>query len=59
MVGVDVAKTLQWAQFTNYRSVKVDKTVYFQNNRNGFEFIVVKFKNFATTKFLKISLAKP
>ncbi len=40
IVGIDVAKSMQWARFTDYRGVEVEKAVYFKNNREGFEKIV-------------------
>ena len=42
IVGVDVAKTVQWARFIDYRGVEVGKAVSFRNDRQGFEYIVTK-----------------
>ena len=40
VVGVDVAKSLQWARFVDYRGVEVGKTMSFPNDKLGFEKIV-------------------
>ena len=40
IVGVDVAKTIQWARFVDYRGVEIGKALSFKNNRSGFESIV-------------------
>jgi len=53
IVGVDVAKSKQWARFVDYRGVEVEKAIYFSNDRNGFEFIVAKINELCNSKILK------
>jgi len=42
IVGVDVAKSVQWARFVDYRGVEIGKAISFKNNRQGFENIVAR-----------------
>jgi len=42
IVGIDIAKNLQWARFTNYRGIEQDKAMRFENNKKGFESILAK-----------------
>ena len=44
VVGVDIAKAMQWARFVDYRGVEVGKAIYFSNDRKGFETIVTKIE---------------
>ena len=53
IVGVDVAKSLQWARFVDYRGVEVSKTVSFQNNRQGFECIVARIREICNMKTVR------
>lgn len=55
IVGVDVAKSLQWARFVDYRGMEVGKTVSFQNDKRGFEKIVAKISEICNSKILKQS----
>ena len=50
IVGVDVAKTVQWARFVDYRGVEIGKAVSFQNNKQGFESIVAKIREIYNLK---------
>ena len=50
VVGVDIAKSLQWARFVDYRGAEVGKAVYFSNDRKGFEYIVAKIKELCNSK---------
>ncbi|KUO78958.1 MAG: transposase [Desulfosporosinus sp. BRH_c37] len=50
IVGVDVAKSVQWARFVDYRGMEVGKTVSFPNNRQGFESIVARIQEICNTK---------
>jgi len=54
IVGVDVAKTVQWARFVDYRGVEVGKAVSFRNDRQGFEYIVTKMEALYKDKFEKV-----
>ena len=42
IMGVDIAKTEQWARFVDYRGVEIGKAIKFRNDRNGFEIIVAE-----------------
>jgi transposase len=53
IVGVDVAKSLQWARFVDYRGHEIDKAVSFKNDRKGFENIVARIKGICNTKISK------
>jgi len=53
IVGVDVAKSLQWARFVDYRGVEIGKAMSFQNNRKGFESIVARIREHCKNKLLR------
>ena len=53
IVGVDVAKSVQWARFVDYRGVEVGKAVLFQNNRQGFERIVTRMQEIRNIETLR------
>lgn len=53
IVGVDVAKSVQWARFVDYRGMEVCKTVSFQNNRQGFESIVARIREICNMKTMR------
>jgi len=53
IVGVDVAKSEQWARFVDYRGVEIGKAVLFKNNRQGFESIVAKIREICKIKILR------
>jgi len=53
IVGVDVAKSLQWARFVDYRGVEQGKALSFPNNRKGFESIVAKIWEIRNMKILR------
>jgi transposase len=50
IVGVDVAKTVQWARFVDYRGAEVGKAMSFQNTRQGFESIVARIGELCNIK---------
>ena len=54
IVGVDIAKSLQWARFTDYRGMEVGKALSFKNNREGFESIVSRIKEICKRKFKNV-----
>jgi len=53
IVGVDVAKSLQWARCVDYRGVEIGKALSFQNNRKGFESIVARIREIRNSKILR------
>jgi transposase len=53
IVGVDVAKSLQWAQFVDYRGSVQGKALSFQNNRQGFEAIVARIEGICNNRLLR------
>lgn len=55
IIGVDVAKTLQWARFVDYRGMEAGKAISFQVNKKGFESIVTKIEEIRNSKFLRQS----
>lgn len=58
IVGVDVAKTVQWARFVDYRGVEVGKAMSFQNNRQGFESIVARIREICNMKAVRYQFEK-
>ena len=50
IVGVDVAKSLQWARFVDYRGLEVGKAVSFRNDKNGFETIISRIEDICKTQ---------
>ncbi len=40
IIGVDIAKRVQWAQFTDYRGLEVSKHLKFNNDLTGFKSII-------------------
>jgi transposase len=44
IVGVDIAKAVQWARFVDYRGLKIGKALRFQNDKIGFENILASIK---------------
>lgn len=53
IVGVDIAKTLQWARFIDYRGMEIGKPMSFRNDKPGFESIVSKIESMRNKKVLK------
>ena len=56
IVGVDVAKSLQWARFTDYRGIEIGKALSFKNNRKGFETIITRIEEICKGKFSRKSV---
>ena len=54
IVGVDVAKMVQWARFVDYRGAEVGKAISFRNDRQGFEYILTKIEALCKGKFEKV-----
>ena len=44
IVGVDIAKHLQWARFVDCRGIEKDKAIKFENNKDGFEAILARIQ---------------
>ena len=53
IVGVDVAKSVHWARFVDYRGVEHGKALSFQSNRQGFESIVTRIHELRNKKVLR------
>jgi transposase len=52
MVGVDIAKEIQWARFIDYRGLEVRKTLKFHNDKSGFESILASIQTICKDKKL-------
>ena len=53
IVGVDIAKEVQYARFVDYRGIEVGKTVSFTSEKKGFEKIIAEIKKICKIKILK------
>ena len=53
IVGVDVAKSVHWARFVDYRGVEYGQALSFQSNRRGFENIVARIYEIRNMKILR------
>ena len=54
IVGVDIAKNIQWAQFINFRGIEVSKHICFENNYSGFNSIMEKIEKEMAQELEKI-----
>lgn len=52
IVGVDIAKKVQWARFTDYRGLELGKALKFWNDKNGFESILASIETICKLKKL-------
>jgi len=52
IIGVDIAKKLQWTRFTDYRGLELGKALKFQNDKNGFEKILASVQTICKLKKL-------
>jgi len=52
IVGVDIAKKLQWSTFTDYRGLELGKALKFNNDKNGFELILTSIQTICKLKKL-------
>ena len=50
IVGVDIAKRVQWAQFTDYRGLEVSKHLKFNNDLTSFKSIIQKIEEIKKNK---------
>jgi transposase len=53
IVGVDIAKTVHWARFVDYRGKEIGKAFSFKSNRQGFESIIAKIEEIRKIKVLR------
>ena len=53
IMGVDVAKEMQWARFVDDRGREIGKAVSFRNDRRGFETIVAEIRLRCNNKLLR------
>jgi len=53
IVGVDIAKTVHWARFVDYRGIEICKAISFKSDRQGFESIVSKIKEILNNKIVR------
>lgn len=53
VVGVDIAKHIQWARFVDCRGVEHGKAVRFENSRNGFILILAKIREICKSENFK------
>ncbi len=58
IIGVDVAKSVQWVRFVDYRGVEIGKAMSFQNNGEGFESIVARIREICKLKTLQYQIDK-
>jgi transposase len=58
IVGVDIAKTVHWARFVDYRGLEVGKTVSFTSDKKGFESIIAQIEKIIKSKVLKVPYEK-
>jgi len=49
VVGIDIAKTVHWARFTDYRGVEIGKPMSFTNDLQGFTSIVTRINELCKT----------
>ena len=54
IIGVDIAKRVQWAQFTDYRGLEVSKHLKFNNDLTSFKKIIQKIKEIKRNKDLSL-----
>ena len=53
IVGVDIAKSVHWARFVDYRGIEYGKAISFKNERNGYERIVAKINEIRNMRTLR------
>jgi len=52
IVGVDIAKSVHWARFTDYRGIEIGKGVSFTSDKTGFELIIAQIEKIDNSKIL-------
>ena len=53
IVGVDIAKSVHWARFIDYRGIEIGKAMSFKSNRQGFESIITRINEIRNLKVLR------
>jgi len=53
IVGVDIAKSVHYARFVDYRGMEVGKTVSFTSDKKGFEKIITQIDKICNMKTIK------
>ena len=54
IVGVDIAKSVHWARFIDYRGIEIGKAISFKCDREGFESIVARIEGIRNSKVLRV-----
>ena len=52
IVGVDIAKSVHWARFVDYRGVEIGKAISFKNDQQGFKSILARINEICKKKAL-------
>jgi transposase len=52
IVGVDIAKEIQWTRFVDYRGLELGKALKFQNDKSGFNSILASIETICKSKKL-------
>ena len=45
IIGIDIAKEIHWAQFTDHRGLEISKPLKFNNNISGFKSLIQRIDN--------------
>jgi len=53
IIGIDIAKSVQWARAVDYRGIEIGKAISFKNNRQGFDSIVAWINTIRNLKVLR------
>jgi len=52
IVGIDIAKSVHWVRFVDYRGKEIGKALSFGNDRQGFESILTRIQEIIKTRVL-------
>jgi len=58
VIGVDIAKSVHWARFVDYRGIEIGKAISFNCDREGFESIVARIEEIRNSKVLRVRFDK-
>ncbi len=50
IIGIDIAKEVQWAQFTDFRGMEISKHLKFQNDMVGFNLLIQRIREIKLEK---------
>lgn len=50
VVGIDIAKQIQWARFVDYRGLETGKVLKFHNDKDGFDSILASVRSICKNK---------